>query len=196
MAARKPKSKIKELKPELSGTELRLELLSLARQIVEPADSLTEDEHGELVDRWCDLCPHPGGSDIIFWPNELGLCARNELSTFQMTPEAMAEFAMNWQPRVVAMRIAQRGGSERTGYFLYNLEAPDTPKTQVATPLSVEYQKGDVVAVALRGMMLKDGTRVNTEYPFKVHSCGRILGPTSEVVGGRIANHPAVIEYE
>jgi hypothetical protein len=198
MAVRKRKPPVGEeaTRPanEIAPAEVRAELLSLAKQIVDHSTRLTEEAHADLVDRWSELCPHPGQSDIIFWPNELGLCTAENISSFQMTPEEMVDFAMNWEPRVVAMQITQRSGSERVGYYIYTLEAPETPKTQVATSLQTEFRKGDIVAVALRGMRLKDGTRVTTEYPFKVHSCGRILDSTGEPAGTRIFHHPAVIE--
>jgi hypothetical protein len=178
----------------MTPAEIRAELLSLVNQITAGSEEQTEDEHSELVGRWNEICPHPGGSDILFWPNELGLCTGENISTFTMTNEEMVDFAINWQPRVVAMKVTQRDGSERTGYYWYHLEAPETPKTRVATPLSVVYQKGDVVAVALRGVRLMDGTRIKTEFSLKVFSCGRILGPTAEVCGTRIVGHPGVID--
>ena len=60
---------------ELPADKLRDELLSIAYRITNPPPNRSEDDDSELVGRWNELCPHPGGSDILFWPNAVGLCA-------------------------------------------------------------------------------------------------------------------------
>jgi len=147
---------------------------------------LSEEESNALVVKWTALCPHPGGSDIIFWPNELGLCRAEELSTFHMTAEQMVDYAMSWQPRVVAMRVERRSGGGSTGYYLYKLKAPDTPATQIATPLNEKYDSGTTLAVALKGVRLSDGSFVEREFSHGVMSCGKILGAATEPVGTRL----------
>jgi hypothetical protein len=166
---------------------VRARLLLIARSIAEPNHlPPPEKEYDSLVDEWARLCPHPGGTDIIFWPNAVGLCLDEEVGRFQMSPEAMVDFAMSWEPRVVAMRIKQRSGGESVGYYLYQLEAPDTPKTQVATSLENKLETGAVVAVALKGAELPDGTVVEATFEHRVFSCGRILGATSSQLGTRL----------
>lgn len=57
--------------------ELRERLLRLARRLCDPEARLSEEEGDDLCRQWDELCPHPCGTDVIFWPNELGLCRRD-----------------------------------------------------------------------------------------------------------------------
>jgi hypothetical protein len=153
--------------------------------------NLPEQEYDALVEEWDTLCPHPGGTDILFWPNELGLCRADELGTFEMSAEEMVDYALSWQPRVVAMQVTQRSGGESVGYYLYKLEAPGTPRTQVVTSLGTAYARGAVVAVALKGVRLSDGSRVETTFEFGPMSCGKILGVTDRAVGSCLSSRSA-----
>lgn len=177
---------------DLTPEARRLALLRIARLTDDPNSQLTEEESGALVDEWDRLCPHPGGNGILFWPNELGLCCQDELGTFVMSPEAMAEYALNWEPRVVAMQVIERSGGESVGYYIYKLVAPGTPNTQVVTALETAYGKGAILAVALKGVRMKDGSLVERSFEFRVFSCGRILGVTDDAVGTRLEGHPHV----
>ena len=171
----------------MPDSTLRQTLLRIAKVIgTEQQSRMSEEEVIELVEQWAQLCPHPGGTDILFWPNELGLCKWDEVGTFQMSPEAMVDYALSWEPRTVAMRVSQRTGGGSIGYYCYTLEAPDTPKTQVVTPLDTLYQPGDVLAVALKGVQLSDGTQVTTTYDLGAMSCGKILGPSEHPVGTQL----------
>jgi len=167
-------------------SELRDALLRIVRTLSDYANFPTEEESDALVKEWAALCPHPGGTDIIFWPNELGLCPDDEVGRFEMSPEAMVDYALNWEPRTVAMQVSQRSGGASVGYYLYKLEAPGTPTTQVATSLATVYEKGAMVAVALKGVRLTDGSVVDTTFEFGVVSCGKIIGISDKLAGSRI----------
>jgi hypothetical protein len=84
------------------------------------------------------------------------------------------------------MQIKQRSGGESVGIYFYKLEAPNTPRTQVAMPLQPRYPKGAVVAVALKGVKLRDGATVVTTFELGPFSCGRILGETKEAIGSEL----------
>jgi phenylalanyl-tRNA synthetase beta chain len=163
--------------------ELREELLRIARTLTAQGNDLSEDVYDALVEKWAALCPHPGETDILFWPNELGLCREDEIATFRMPPEDMVQFALSWEPRTVAMRVTERSGGRLAGHHVYQLEAPGTPRTQVAAALEDGYEQGEVVAVALKGSMLDDGTFVETSYEHGVASFGKIIGRTDQPVG-------------
>lgn len=171
--------------PVLTGPELRAALLRIAQAISAP-ESPDEETADALVEEWARLCPHPGGTDILFWPNELGLCRDEEVGAFTMSPEEMVAYALAWEPRIVAMRIKHRLGGPRVGYYLYELEAPHTPKTQVAAPLDHAYAKDAIVAVALKGVQLADGSTVAESFEFGPASCGKILGFTDQEIGARV----------
>jgi hypothetical protein len=164
-----------------SKTELRAALLRVAREL-ENHDR-PESEYDALVHEWDELCPHPGGTDILFWPNELGLCKWDEVGTFEMSAEEKVDYALSWEPRVVAMKITRRTGGKSIGYYSYELEAPDTPKTHITTTLDVVYELGTVVAVALKGVRFPDGSRVEKTFDLGAYSCGRVLGVCDKPVG-------------
>ena len=173
---------------KLSDDERRAALLRIALRLEDAQSPPGEEDQEALVEEWDKLCPHPGGTDVLFWPNELGLCRADEVGTFHMSAQQMVDYAMNWEPRVVAMQVIQRSGGESVGYYLYKLSALDTPRTQVVTPLKSRYEQGAIVAVALKGVQLEDGTRVRTVYKYGAMSCGKIIGPTSEPAGTRVSH--------
>jgi hypothetical protein len=140
------------------------------------------DAHDFYLELFLLHCRHPSGSDLIYWPNRVPELPQDR----EPTAEEIADVALGWQPRVVAMRISRRSGGESVGYYLYQLEAPNTPPTQVATYLGAAYEKAAVVAVALKGVRLDDGSVVDTTFAFGPMSCGKILGITDKSVGTQI----------
>lgn len=171
---------------EETRDDLRSAMVEVLRRLLGTEGSLpSEEEEAELLEEWVRLCPHPGGMNIIYWPNLVGLCSDAELGTFVMTPEEMADFAMDWEPRTVAMQITQRIGGSSVGCYQYRLEAPETPTTHVATGLDVQHEIGDVVQVALKGVLV-NGTRVLESFEHGAYSCGRILGYSDAELGTRL----------
>lgn len=162
-------------------SDLRDALLRVAHEL-ENHDR-PESEYDALVEEWDALCPHPGGTDILFWPNELGLCKWDEVGSFKMSPEEMVDYALSWQPRVVAMAVTQRSGGDSVGYYSYEFEAAETPKTHVTTSLDVVYEKGAILAVALKGVQFPDGSLVEKNFDAGAYSCGRVLGACDESAG-------------
>jgi hypothetical protein len=168
----------------------------LNQQATKPVNDLSRAEMVEIVSRvlacgpdhdfYSSLfemyCKHPASSDLIFYPENVPEMPKGRVPT----AEEIADCALSWEPRVVAMRIKQRGGGTHVPYYIYTLEAPDTPETQVVTSVDTPYPKGAVVAVALNGVKLDDGTVVTTSFEFRVFSCGKILGLTDQPVGARI----------
>jgi hypothetical protein len=161
-----------------------------------PSPDLSRTEMAEIVSRvmacgddrifFLELflvnCKHPSGTDLIFWPNLFPELPQDRAPTAQ----EIADCALSWEPHVVAMRVTQRSGGKWVGYYLYELEAPDTPPTQVVTSLDTAYEEGAVVAVALKGVRLDDGSVVDTTFGFGSRSCGKILGTTDKPVGSRL----------
>ena len=139
-----------------------------------------------LVEEWANLCPHPSGTDILFYPEKLSPRPSGEIGSDGMSPDDMVDFALAWEPQTLAMKVVERSGGASVGYYLYNLDAPGIPKTQVATSLDTLYEVGTVVVVALKGVRLADGTVVETCFDLGPLSCGRILGITAVPVGTRV----------
>jgi hypothetical protein len=157
--------------PDLSRTEM-VEIVSRV---------LTgRDDHDFYLDLFLVNCRHP--SDLIFDPKSVPELPQDR----EPTAEEIVDCDLGWEPRVVAMQIAQRSGGESVGYYIYKLQAPGTPPTQVVTPLNTVYEKGAVLAVALKGVRLEDGSVVTTSFEFRAFSCGKLLGSTDQPVGSRI----------
>ena len=168
----------------------------LYRRSLKPVPDLSRAEMVEIVSRLLAggdahdfyfalfelYCKHPESSDLIYYPEAIPELPRDR----EPSAEEIADCALNWEPRVVAMRITQRSGGTHVPYYLYRLEAPATPTTQVVTPVDTRYEKGAVVEVALKGVLLDDGTVVEPTFSLGPYSCGKILGPTDQPVGSRI----------
>jgi hypothetical protein len=159
--------------PDLS----RAEMVEIVSRVMDCGD-----DHDFYLELFLLHCKHPSESDLIFWPNLVPELPQDR----EPTAQEIADCALNWQPRVVAMRVAQRSGGKSVGYYLYQLEAPGTPPTQVVTSLDTVYEKGAVVAVALKGVQLDDGSVVSTTFEFGPMSCGRLLGATDKPIGSRV----------
>jgi hypothetical protein len=169
----------------------------LYRRSLKPVRGLSRAEMAEIVSRalaggedrdfYLELflanCRHPSGSDLLFWPDLVPELPQRR----EPTAQEIADCALGWEPRVVAMRIAQRSGGKSVGCYVYQLEAPGAPPTQVVTSLDTVYEREAVVAVALKGVRLEDGSVVDTTYEFGAMSCGKILGATDRPPGSRIS---------
>lgn len=166
----------------MDDRQRRLELLEIATQFFDPGGRVSGSQ--ALANRWSELCPHPGETDLLFWPNLVGLCRDDELSSFQISPSELVEFAMNWEPRAVVMEMTQKIGGASIGYYTYTFEAPGTPETQVSVrPCDDRYELGDTLVVALKGLRLADGTVVAKHFRGGGYSCGELLGTTDQPVG-------------
>jgi hypothetical protein len=111
-----------------------------------------------------------------------------------MSAEEAVAYAMDWEPKIVAMCIIKKGtaqGSKRSkGYHIYNLEAPKTTKTQIVTALSESYEKDGIFAVALKGMRLTDRSIIEKEFKFGGPTSSRPKnGPTWLVNSCAIVSH-------
>jgi hypothetical protein len=168
----------------------------LYRRDLQPISDLSRAEMVEIVSRvmaggkegdfYLELflvnCKHPAETDLISFPNRVPELPHDR----EPTAKEIADCAMGWEPRVVAMQVAERMGGTSVGFYLYRLEAPDTPSTQVVTSLETVYEKGAVVAVALKGELLDDGSVVDTTFDFGPMSCGKILGTSDKAIGSQI----------
>jgi hypothetical protein len=162
---------------------MRVPDLSRAEMVEIVSRVLTgRDDHDFYLDLFLVNCRHPLESDLIFHPNSVPELPRDR----EPTAEEIVDYDLSWEPRVVAMQVAQRSGGESVGYYIYKLQAPGTPPTQVVTSLDTVYEKGAVLAVALKGVRLEDGSVVETSFEFRAYSCGKLLGPTDQPVGSRI----------
>jgi hypothetical protein len=168
----------------------------LYRCTLVPDPALCREEMAEIVKRirrikrerefyvalFCVNCKHPAGVNLIYWPSSVPDMPKDRA----LTNEEVADIALSWEPRVVAMQIAERRGGGSVDYYIYTLTAPNTPSAQVVTGLNEKYDVGTVLAVALKGMRLRDGSIVQATYPYRVESCGKILGITGATLGSRL----------
>jgi hypothetical protein len=58
---------------DVAQLDVRSELLRLTKILLNEFHR-PQEEYTKLVNEWDRLRPHPGGTDILFWPDQLGLC--------------------------------------------------------------------------------------------------------------------------
>lgn len=156
------------------------QLATLVRQIIHPDKEMTLEEMDQMQDEFIDSIPHPGGSDLIFYPTNWGLASL-------ASPEEIARAALSWRPRVIVVTISYvRPHPSRSDLTCYGIEVEHELQTQVVSPLSFEV--GDRCVVALSGVNLADGTVVKHEFVDGVFSSGVIISPSSELSGTEIAS--------
>jgi Colicin immunity protein / pyocin immunity protein len=136
---------------------------------------LTDEELDQLIEEFVDSIPHPGGTDLIYYPENWGV-----------PPDASAEMivteALSWRPRIVAIRVNYvRPHPRRKDLSCIGVELPNSICTQV---LSTEkYGVGDTCVVALSGVRLQSGKVIEHGFVNKVFTAGEILGTTDKAPG-------------
>jgi len=130
----------------------RDELLVLVRRIIDPPDDMDESEHGELLGQFESSIPHPGGTDLLYYPQHWGL-------TGDVSPEDVVDAALSWVPRALVMRVRRvRPHLDDRKLRCYEVVVEGVMQTQVVAAAGVE--EGAAVVVALSGCRLRDGTMV------------------------------------
>ena len=66
---------------------------------------------------------------------------------------------------------------------LYKIKAPQTEEIQIIANLDRIYQRGDIVAIALVGSILKDSTKIKPTKLRGLYSYGMALGKVDVEVG-------------
>ena len=130
-------------------------------------------------DRFLELCPHPGRTDLLFYPTYWGL-GTNPSS------EEIADAVVNWRPRILAMTIVRvRRHRFRPDLSCYVVEVGQEIHTQVVG--AKKYHVRDVCAVALSGVRLPDGKEIKHGFVDRAYSAGEILGLTDAPPGTELA---------
>lgn len=139
---------------------------------------LSPEEKNSFIQWLREEAPHPGGKDIVKYPQWSGLSRH-------ATPEEIAERVFSWRPRVMAMAVGEvlRAPGWK-GHAALRLTAPGIEAvTQVGVPEPCPYQVGDVLAVALHGWTLSDGQQVRGHWVGPVYSDAVILERTAAPPG-------------
>ena len=89
---------------------------------------------------------------------------------------------------VIAMKVKDvRDHPNADTLFVYTMEAPDKNTVQIVANLENTYQKEDIVAVALGGSVLKDGTKIKPCKLRGVTSQGMALGIVDAEIGSDLS---------
>ncbi len=84
----------------------------------------------------------------------------------------------------IAMKVISAGQHPNADALrLYTMEAPQIPAVQIIANLDNVYQVDDVVAVALGGAILKDGTKIKPSKLRGLYSYGMALGQVDVEIG-------------
>ena len=128
----------------------RDELLALVRQIADPSDDMGDEELSRLEERFADSIRHPGGEDLINYPDRWGLPP-------DPSPEQVVEAAVSWKPRALVMRVTHvRPHPLDDRFALLRGGCRRSHRTQVVAPVGIA--AGAAVVIALSGCRLPDGT--------------------------------------
>ena len=151
------------------------ELLRIVQTLTLPGPDVTGDQLEQLTDVFQDEISHPGGTDLLYYPDSWGLSANP-------SPQEIVKEALCWKPRVIAMAVTYvRRHPNRDDLFCYGVEVKGKIRTQVVSPLKLNV--GDICAVALSGIVLSSGHRVRHGFVDRAYSAGEILGVTDEPPG-------------
>jgi hypothetical protein len=152
------------------------ELLGIVNTLTSPGDDATEEELEELIDKFVSGIPHPGGTDLLFYPENWGLPPNP-------TSEEIVKAALSWKPRVLAMTVTTiRRHPRRKDLFCVGVEVRGVILTQVITSIK-GLNVGDICAVALSGTRLCNGKIVVHGFIEGAYTAGEIVGLTKERPG-------------
>jgi tRNA-binding EMAP/Myf-like protein len=89
---------------------------------------------------------------------------------------------------VIAMRVSDvQIHPLADALYVYTMEAPNQNEVQIVANLENTYQKGDIVAIALGGSVLKDGTKIKPCKLRGVISSGMALGIVEADLGSDLS---------
>ncbi|WDI42600.1 bacteriocin immunity protein [Bremerella sp. P1] len=157
----------------------RQDLIAMINQILDPDENTSSEDIDRLLEEFISSIKHPGGSDLIYYPENWGLnsCA---------SAEDIANEAMSWAPRVVSMKVSYaRPHPNRDDLICYGVEIEGHIQTQVVSSLTLKPREN--CAVALSGVRLPDGSTVQHVFVDQAFSAGVILGRTGQPVGMELA---------
>lgn len=155
------------------------QLAKIVRDIRSPPTSLSNDDLDKLVEEFIQSIPHPGGSDLLFYPSNWGVDE-------DATAEEIASVALSWAPSPMVMEVffTRRHPSNRAVY-IYGVRIPDAVSTQVVS--SGKYEVGSICVVALSGACASGQRVVRHGFVDRVYSAGEILGLSRDPVGTEVA---------
>ncbi len=145
----------------------RDELLAIVRYIMNVPEDADEGALSDRLERFIEAIPHPGGSDLLYYPQHWGL-------PLDLSAEGVVEAALSWVPRALVMEVAAvRAHPSDDGLRCYQVVVPGSLRTQiVAAP---GFSDGDAVVVALAGCRLLDGSSVRHSFVGHAFSAGLLL---------------------
>lgn len=135
-------------------------------------------ERRALVTWFDNECPHGAGSDLLNFPRDLGI---------EESPEAVADAAFTWEPRIVSMTLDHVDGARPQTLFF---EAPNVVGWAYLSwdgPLPCPV--GGTAAVALCGAVV-DGVTVTKRLHLKRPANCAVLGPTTSPPGTVLQRFP------
>ena len=148
----------------------RSELLKLVLNILDPPAEADDDDLLAMEERFAEEIPHPGGEDLLNYPEHWGL-PKNP------SPEEIVDAALSWVPRALTMRIASvREHPSEESLRCYEVEIQGLILTQVVS--GHEFRENQTVVVALSGCELLEGGKVEHLFVGEAFSAGQILGLT------------------
>jgi hypothetical protein len=151
------------------------ELLRIVTTLLAPSAEVTADELEDLTDKFAGAIPHPGGTDLLHYPQNWGLPA-------DPSPEEIVKEVLSWKPRVLSMTVTSiHRHLSRSDLFCVGVEVEGKIRTQVVS--SLKPNVGDTCAVALSGTRLNRGKKVTHGFVDGAYTAGELLGLTSELPG-------------
>ena len=158
----------------------REELVGLVKYITDPPIEADEGDVGAMIDRFVGSIPHPGGTDLIYYPENWGLPS-------DLSPEGVVQAALGWKPRTLVMKVNQvRLHPRESGLRCYSVVVDGVVRTQVVAKSGID--EGAAVVVALSGCTLLDGTEVLHSFVGRAFSAGQLLGVTELPVGSDLTS--------
>ncbi|MDJ0648092.1 MAG: RNA ligase family protein [Xenococcaceae cyanobacterium MO_188.B19] len=89
---------------------------------------------------------------------------------------------------VIAMKVTEaKSHPNADALRVYTMEAPNHNRVQIVANLENIYQEGDIVAVALGGSVLKDGTKIKLSKLRGIASYGMALGVVEAELGNNLS---------
>jgi Colicin immunity protein / pyocin immunity protein len=160
------------------------ELLSITSKLLAPKQNMSDEEVESLIERFVAAVPHPGGTDLIYHPQEWGL-------PIKMSAEQVVSEALSWKARIVSMAVIYvRQHPLRTELSCFGVELNGRFRTQIVSPLKLKV--GDNCVVALSGARLSNGKVVTHGFVDRAFTAGEILGITDDPPGTEFALDPMV----
>lgn len=155
------------------------DLLRVVKPLTTLDSKLSPKELDQFKRLFEDAISHPAGTGLLSWPQEWGLPAHP-------SAEAIVKEALNWKPRVLAMKVTGVGQHpSRNDLFRVDVHVEGSIRTVVIG--HERLRVGDVCAVALSGVRLRSGRVVTHGFVDRCYTVGEILGLTEAPIGTELS---------